>query len=318
MKNNHPKYPESDLPMKIVFEERLSIPDFIMWYKESHALTDKILLDKGAILFKGVGIDSAAAFEELISGIVPSSLDYVDGNSPRTRLSSKIYTSTEYDARESITLHNELSYSSRWPSRLFFNCQIPAQAGGETPIADSRRILQQMNASLVEEISRKRIRYIRNLHGGQGIGPSWQYTFETTDPAAVTKFCHESNTECEWKDDGSLRLIQYSDGIIMHGKTGERVWFNQIDQFHPSQLNKEVYETLTMLYEDEMDLPMYVTFGDGTRIPEDMIQEVRKTCDGLAVPTKWEKGDLLMLDNVLCCHGRSPYVGERKVLVSMC
>ena len=318
MNNLQLKYVTDGFPAKAIFEGGISVTDFIPWYLGSQPILEDILLDKGAILFRGLAIASAPDFEALIAGIVPASLGYKDGNSPRTRLSSRVYTSTEYDASEAITMHNELSYSARWPSRVFFNCQIPASEGGETPIADSRLILKLMPPGIVEEISRRRIRYIRNLHGGQGVGPSWQYTFETEDREEVMRFCRENGTEYEWKEDGGLRLIQYSDGIIAHPRTGEEVWFNQVDQFHPSQLSREVYETLMLLYEEELDLPMYVTYGDGTTIPEDFITTIRQTTDGLAAASPWEKGDLLMLDNVLCCHGRKPYKGERKILVSMC
>ena len=30
-----------------------------------------------------------------------------------------------------------------------------------------------------------------------------------------------------------------------------------------------------------------------------------------------EKGDILMLDNMLSAHGRSPYTGQRKIVVAM-
>ena len=52
-----------------------------------------------------------------------------------------MYTSTEYPADQSISLHNELSYAHRWPEKLFFFCQTEPQRGGETPLADSRRIV---------------------------------------------------------------------------------------------------------------------------------------------------------------------------------
>ncbi|MEM9824685.1 MAG: TauD/TfdA family dioxygenase, partial [Bacteroidota bacterium] len=31
----------------------------------------------------------------------------------------------------------------------------------------------------------------------------------------------------------------------------------------------------------------------------------------------WEKGELLVLDNILSAHGRTPFKGERSILVSM-
>jgi alpha-ketoglutarate-dependent taurine dioxygenase len=31
----------------------------------------------------------------------------------------------------------------------------------------------------------------------------------------------------------------------------------------------------------------------------------------------WQKGDILMLDNMLTSHSRNPYVGSRKIVVAM-
>jgi len=31
----------------------------------------------------------------------------------------------------------------------------------------------------------------------------------------------------------------------------------------------------------------------------------------------WETHDVLLLDNMLVCHGRKPYKGERTILVAM-
>ncbi len=308
---------QEDFMLVKTFEDRLDIQGFIDWYKSNQVVMQEKLDQNGAILFRGIDISSITDFETVMDDISSKFMAYVDGNSPRTKLTSKVYTSTEYDQNHSITLHNELSYSYQWPAKIFFCCLIPAAVGGETPIADCRKVLKSMDATLVEEIERKEIMYIRNLNDGAGFGPSWQDTFETKDRNKVEEFCKQANVQYDWKPDGGIKLIQPSQGIITHPKTGEKVWFNQIDQFHPSHLDKEIYETLMMMYEKEDELPMHVSFGDGTKITEEMVKEIRRTVDKESIANPWQQGDLLMLDNVLVAHGRKPYQGDRKVLVSM-
>jgi len=105
-------------------------------------------------------------------------LDYVEGNSPRTKIHGKVYTSTEHPPEEFISLHNELSYGSKWPSYIFFCCAIPALSGGSTSVADSRTILAELSENTRNAFKEKGVEYIRNLHGGYGSGPSWQDTFK--------------------------------------------------------------------------------------------------------------------------------------------
>lgn len=309
---------ESSMPLIKAFNAGTTANEFINWYKLNAGAIDRELTETGAILFRGLPITSLEVFSEIVGSISDKFLRYVDGFSPRTKLTSNVYTSTEYDADFYITLHSELSYSAKWPSRIFFSCIIPAETGGETPIADCRRIVREMRPELLEELERKGVRYIRNLHGGGGVGPSWQETYETDSREEVERFCRESNIEFYWKEDGGIKLVQNKPATILHPITGERVWFNQVDQFHPSQFNQDIYETLMLMYDgDEEKLPMFGSYGDGSKISLDAVQEIRRTVDGARVLTPWQQGDLLLVDNVLVCHGRMPYTGSRKVLVSM-
>jgi hypothetical protein len=307
----------TDFP-KIFHFDNMDVPEFISWYHDNLKQIEDDLLQTGAILFRGINIDELTVFEQVMDPISKKFLSYIDGNSPRTKLSAKVYTSTEYDPNYFITLHNELSYSAKWPSKIFFCCLIPAPSGGETPIADCRRVLRHMEPALVQKIKTKKIKYQRNLHGGKGFGPSWQDTFETKDKNLVEQYCRQGFIQYEWKSDGGIKLIHVREGIIKHPVSGEEVWFNQIDQFHPSHFDQEIYETLMLMYgNDETQLPTYVTFGDDTPISTEVVKEIRKTVDGETMKTPWQKGDLLLLDNVLTSHGRMPYKGNRRIVVSM-
>ena len=72
------------------------------------------------------------------------------------------------------------------------------------------------------------------------------------------------------------------------------------------------------LYEGRPEeMPTYASFGDGSSIPETMLDAVRAGFSSLTVAFPWQQGDLLIIDNRLCAHGRAPFQGPRKVLVAM-
>lgn len=287
-------------------------------FKQHYPEIKKILLDGGAILFKSFGIDSPVKLEECVNAFPGRSIDYAGGNSPRTNLQGNVYTSTEQPAESWISLHNELSYANIWPTHIFFCCETPANEGGNTTIADSRKILGDLPEEVVKTFREKGVQYIRNLHSGQGAGPSWQHTFKTDNPADVELHCISNDILFEWNGPKKLKLIEKRLAIIKHPETGEEVWFNQADQFHPSTNPDEIYEALMEIYEDNLqEMPQYVCFSDGSEISIEMLEAIRKAAERNTVLFDWEKGDLLLLDNILSAHGRSPFKGPRKILVAM-
>lgn len=310
-----------NLPLLIEpdIKDKLSnIDTLLSWYKENSEFLENNLLRYGAILFRGFGINTISVFENFVKTVSDDLANYVDGNSPRTKLTKGIYTSTEYPAEYSISLHNELSYSSKWPDKLYFCCITAPKKGGETPIADSRKILKNLNPKIVEQFTSKQVKYIRNLHGNHGFGISWQNTFETSDKLLVEKYCRKNNINFEWKNNGDLRVSHIRRAIATHPKTSEEVWFNQADQFHPSTLPKVTYETIMSLFKErEEELFQNVCFGDNTPINVSILDEIRETARKQAVVFPWQEGDVLVIDNMLVCHGRMPFVGSRKILVSM-
>jgi hypothetical protein len=84
----------------------------------------------------------------VVQTIEPHTLSYVEGQSPRTKVYDQIYTSTDYPANQTITLHNELSYTHNPPRKIFFFCEIPPQIDGETPITDCRKFHEKMNSKI--------------------------------------------------------------------------------------------------------------------------------------------------------------------------
>ena len=298
-------------------EKKCSLESLVSFCLSHRNFLHEKLLESGAILFRGFIVTTPADFEKVVRAFSGKDLlNYTGGASPRVELGGGVYTSTEYPAQYTISLHNELSYAHKYPSRVYFCCIKPSKTGGETPIADSRRILKNIDPEIVKQFKAKKIRYDRNLFSDAGSGYSWQDAFETFDKTIVENYCREADIKFEWKDGGRLRLSQTLPATAIHPITGEEVWFNQADGFHPSALDPENYESLiTTIPEEEFRLNVF--YGDGTAIDIAELENIREVIKNETVIFPWQTGDILILDNLLTAHGRMAFEGERKIILAM-
>ena len=314
-------YPDKSLPLMLDAREApsfgRSVPSLISWVSSNRDLFDSWLTKHGAVLLRGFAVNTPEEFESVVRAVQPALLNYIEGDSPRTKITGNVYTSTEYPETYQISLHNELSYAHQWPRNIFFFCATPPAQGGETPIVDCREVLQALDPHIRERFISRKVRYVNNLHGGGGVGKSWQDTFETTDKSDVVRYLSVGQVHFTWDDRGTLRTSQVRDAVITHPVTGELVWFNQAEQWHPSTLDLKNRRAMMALGMNEEDLPHYASFGDGSPLDEQELNDIRKLMRERAVYFPWQQGDVLVLDNVLVAHGRNSFKGPRKILVAM-
>lgn len=289
--------------------------DLITWAQNNQQFIEENLLKYRALLFRNFHINTPDLFNQFVN--VTSSgqlLEYRDRSSPRHEIGDKIYTSTDYPAEQSIFLHNEGTYWLTWPLKIYFGCLIAAQQGGETPIADCRNIFQRIHPKIRKKFIEKKVLYVRNYNDGFGL--TWQTVFQTRDKSVVEEYCRRNAIEFEWKDGDRLRTRQVRQAVAKHPKTAELVWFNHATFFHVSTLEPTLRDALLAEFR-ESDLPNNTYYGDGSPIEAEVLEELRAAYQQEMVLFPWQEGDLLMLDNMSVAHGRSPFVGQRKVVVGM-
>jgi len=195
---------------------------------------------------------------------------------------------------------------------LGFFCVQPAVQGGETPLADSRKVFTRIDPAVRERFSERQVSYVRNY--GEGLDLSWENVFQTDDRAEVEAFCRQNGIEFEWKSAERLRTVQCCQSVARHPQTGEFVWFNQAHLFHVSSLEAEVRDLLLTSSEEP---PRNAYFGDGSAISDADLESVRAVYEAETIAFLWQKGDVLIVDNMLVAHGRRPFSGPRKIVVGM-
>jgi len=94
-----------------------SAPDAVAWARAHAGQLQHLASTRGVVLLRGFGIATPAEFRAVCAAIEPDLRSYTGGDSPRTGVADKVYTSTEYDEDLEILLHNELSYAGWLLSR---------------------------------------------------------------------------------------------------------------------------------------------------------------------------------------------------------
>jgi alpha-ketoglutarate-dependent taurine dioxygenase len=305
---------ETGKTLPLVIKPRLAELDLPTWLRANLEFVESALLKHGGLLFRGFGIRGQAEFLEFVTANGVQLMDYMEGATPRTLLGERIYTSTEFPPTQAIALHNELSYVSRFPMKIWFFCLQPASERGETPIANVRKVLQRISPAIRERFVRQGWMLVRNF--GDGFSLPWESAFHTNDPAAVEAYCRKAAIEFEWKEGNRLRTRHVRSPVAVHPKTGEEVWFNHIAFWHVSSLASNLQQMMLSEFQQE-DLPYNTYYGDGSEIETQVIEEIRQAYSEETITFPWQQGDILMLDNMLVAHGRSPYAGDRKILVAM-
>jgi len=300
--------------MPLLIEPAVEGVNLAQWAAGHRDHVEGLLLRHGALLFRGFRVGGVERFEQFARAVSPDLLDYRERSSPRTELSRGVYTSTDHPADQSIHFHNEQSYTHSWPMKLWFYCAQPAEEGGATPIADGRKVLSLIDPEARRRLIEKRVMYVRNY--GDGLGLSWQTTFQTNSRAEVEEYCRRASIEFEWKSGDRLRTRQVFDTIVTHPKTGESTWFEHAMFFHISSLAPEIREAITSEF-DEEDLPFNTYYGDGTPLEDSLLTAIREAYEQCAVRFRWQKDDVLLIDNMLTSHARDPYSGPRKIVVAM-
>ena len=303
--------PGQELPLIVEpVAEGVSLAD---WCAANRDWVQAKILKHGGVLFRGFSVPSPADFERAAKATWGELFaDY--GDLPRNSAGEKIYESTPYPADQMILWHNESSHLPSWPMRINFHCVIPSPVGGCTPIIDTAALMHQLDPEIVENFRTKGLLYVRNFSAG--VDPTWEEFFHTTDKAKVEQMCRDAGSDLEWLPNGGLRIKTKTHGVVKHPDTLDEIFFNQVQLHHIYCVDEETRDGLRALFNDD-ELPRNVYYGDGSPIPDEVMEQIGQLYEKVCVRFKWQKGDTIFLDNMRVAHARDTFEGPRHIVVAL-
>lgn len=312
----------------------VGIDELCEWLKERRDAIEDRIYGHGGILLRGFScLKEASDFQRVLDILCPHLLDYVGGSAPRKAVRGRIMTTSELPGNCSVPLHQEMAYTNNGPDRVAFFCEIPAPVGGETTVGDMRKVTRRINPALIQRFEdHKGMRIRRNLAppdkvaSRPGIPRAWTVAFGTDDRGEVDEIVKRSGWQNKWLDDGSMELWQeIRPALCTHPRTGERIWYNQLHRFTPIGLLKraeqdgheEMVRGLKAAMSEAPHLLDQTFHGDGTPVADEDVVQIFDILAEETVPVQWQRGDVIILDNILVSHGRTRFSGDRKILTAL-
>ncbi|XP_050232361.1 clavaminate synthase-like protein At3g21360 [Mercurialis annua] len=281
--------------------------------KSENQFLDSLLHKHGAILFRGFGVNTASDFNDVVEAFGFEELPYVGGAAPRTSVVGRVFTANESPPDQKIPFHHEMAQVPKFPSKLFFFCEVEPVSGGETPLVLSHIVYEKMKekySEFVERLENFGLIYNRVLgeddDPSSPIGRGWKSTFLTSDKSIVEQRAAKLGMKLEWLKDGVKTIMGPIPGIKYDKSRNRKIWFNSMVAAYTG-------------WEDERNDPVKaVTFGDGEPLPGDVVYDCLKILEEESVAIPWRKGDVLLIDNWAVLHARKSFIPPRRVLASLC
>ncbi len=287
--------------------------DLIEWVRNNRPLVERKLGEHAGILFRGFALEGIQGFEAFAEAVQPGLYGQY-GDLPKKEGGRNTYRSTPYPENKMILFHNESAHQDSWPRKQMFYCEQPSPVGGATPVVDCRLMYEKLPQALRQTLEDKGLLYVRTF--ADKLDVPWQHFFRTDDRAEVEARCRAAGIEWRWLDNDELQTRTRCPAIITHPITGARSFFNQVQLHHIYWLEPDAREDLLAMFGLER-MPRHVYFGDGSSIPDQDMQLIGELYEACAVRFQWQKGDVILVDNMLAAHARDPYEGSRKIVVAM-
>ncbi|MBX9652351.1 TauD/TfdA family dioxygenase [bacterium] len=284
------------------------------WIEKNRETLLAEAFQSGAVLFRGCPVRTAEDFDRFIRAFHLENFPYDESlsNAVRINKTPRVFTANEAPPTVPIFLHHEMAQTPVFPSRLFFFCEQAADTGGATALCRSDVLWERIAREFPEfahDCEEKGLRYsnvmpaVNDLESG--MGRSWQSTLRVATKTEAEARLTTLNYDWTWLEDDCLRATTPVLPAVRLLNDGRKSFFNQLIAAFKGWKDKR------------NDPSKAITFGDGTRLDRETVDQITLWADELSFDLTWQTGDVAIVDNYVTMHGRRPFTGVRKVLASL-
>lgn len=270
--------------------------------------------EHGAILFRGLPLNSPEDCDAFVAAFGLTNFPYKESlsNAVRVNWTERIFSANEAPADVTIYFHHEMAQTPIFPAKLFFFCQQPAEEGGETPLCRSDILFERLAERCPKfacDCDEKGLRYSNVMPSENdpksGMGRSWKSTLRAETREEAETRLRDIGYDWEWLPDGSLRATTPVLPAVFEVAPGRKTFFNQL------------IAAFQGWKDDRNDPSKAIRFGDGSPLDREAVNVATELAYELAFDLPWQRGDAVLVDNILAMHGRRTFRGTRKVLASL-
>ncbi|PYH45976.1 TauD/TfdA family dioxygenase [Aspergillus saccharolyticus JOP 1030-1] len=316
----HPKHTVIPLALrpspKILSEITLDRVTTSIESLQQDSILTKKLACHGTLLFRDLPIHNADDFSKFAHAFGYRPHEIISIVVDRPLLAPNVAPANESPKEVLIYSHNESPQVPHAPEYIFYAHRAPSQ-GGESPISSSLELFNRAQREIPES---RNYKVKQQFQGGSTLQQAFGKEFQPGDDeetkcrkveAQIARYGRGEHTTWEWSidDDGETQLIlsHRLPAIRTQPGTNLPTLFTGLAAYWKSM----------QVHSGARRAGTHQLFGDGTPIPDEYLAHLTKITDEIRVLHRWEKGDVLVFDNIVAQHGREPWLGEQSDRVVM-
>lgn len=235
----------------------------------------------GAVLFSGFPF-KIKAFRDLTNSFCSHAVN--NGSGGREIIDAKNNIQTVDPGTKDFPLHPELSREPWKPDICFFACEKAPVSGGQTTFCDGVELVRKLPRRVRSALFRRKLRYNVPVRSAE---VSFWMKKETPTPDDL----ENPPEDCPFE-------------FIEIGGIAYRSYIAPV--FHRPMFHNDLafgnFLLFSRYHHNDRSFPL---FEDGTPVPDELVEPIRKVGEKLTIHRAWRLGDILMLDNTRYLHART-------------